>query len=172
MKITGSIIPADHVYKTVDNKWIVSGTYNTWATHESELYLPHGLCIYIRLITEHTGPLKGVLELRNALDDPRAESQPALKVDIQFNVTPDMVPIAEARLVLGGLRIPGPPLSERSAQRVDVAKMTLYLRLFDHTGELYDVSKAPMTIVFKAPIPSVDNHDTGPDGPGQHGPGE
>ena len=170
MRLTGSIIPADHVYKTVDNKWIISGTYNTWMTHEEELFLPSGLCLYIRLITESARQVRGVLELRNSADDPRVPMAPVLRVELQLSITPDMVPIAEARLVLGSFRVPGPPLQGRSPQRVDVAKMTLHFSLFDHNGELYEVSKAPLTIVFKAPPGSVGDHGPRSDDPGHIGP--
>jgi len=63
MKLSGSIIPADHIYRSVDGKWIIAGTYSIWHTTEEALYLPAGVHFH-RACLRHRRPTRNQRQRR------------------------------------------------------------------------------------------------------------
>jgi hypothetical protein len=157
MPIRGTVIIADQVYKTVDGKWVISGTYNNWFTKEEELHIPAGLHLYIRLLTESVGVYFGFIQITRDAADPRANAV-MLQLPTMIAVGPEGVPVVEAKLQLPGMRIKGPPLADREPGTIHEMKTTLrlFLALGQHaTPE--EVAYAPLQITFLGPPPEVQN---------------
>ena len=52
--IRGTLILADQVYRTRDDKWVIAGTYNSWSTPGKRLQI-HGFRVYLRIQVDTPG---------------------------------------------------------------------------------------------------------------------
>lgn len=172
MTLRGTLIIADQVYKTVENKWVISGTYNQWYTAEQTLISQAGLIMYIRLLTDSVGIYNGYICLTEDAADPRNDKY-VWKFPVQLPINTDGVPVAELKLVIPSLRIDGPPLASRQPGAVYVmsGKVRLFLGLADQTPT--EVAYAPLIVAFHGPNPGVDlghEQSDGDDRPEGNGP--
>src|SRR5579862_105413 len=91
-EIRGTLILSDNVYKTIDGKWVISGTYNRWFTPKDVLTI-HGINTYIRLLFEQLGVYSGTITVIAKEASPAAD--PILEIPFEITVTAECLPVYE-----------------------------------------------------------------------------
>ena len=152
MTLRGTILLADNVYRTVEGKFIICGTYNRVMTQLDAFAPTFGLFLYVRILVERGGPYQARLVISDETADPRTPVH-VLRQEFDVVVRPEEVPVHEGVLRMDGLslRCPVP-----AAQRVPgvVHQMRCCVRFFfkePADRDFSHIGECPLTISFTAP---------------------
>lgn len=147
--IRGTLILADQVYRSVEGKWIIAGTYSSWRTAQDVLTLT-ALNFYIRLQVERPGNYPCRLF---AIDRSGAPNLPLLWESVfDIKITESGIPVFETAIKLSDTAVRSPvPFAQRPVGKWLMLRTLVWLQVGDS-----DVASCPLDFVFVGPKAETD----------------
>ena len=153
MTLRGTIILADNIYRTVEGKWIISGTYNKIICPLEAFTPTWGLNFYVRILVEHAGLYDVHIKITDSSKDPR-EPEVLIENNSQITVRPSEVPVHEAMLKFDGISLRCPVLpDDRVPNQMYIHTCCFRLGMkAAHETEWSSIGETPLEIAFVRPM--------------------
>lgn len=143
-EIRGTLILADNVYHTDKGKWIISGTYSFWQTHQEELVIPM-MSVYVRLQFERLGTYRCRVSISDRMAPPHVP--PVINTQFEVKITETTPRLFEAGLQLPEIRQRGPiPVADRAPGSATKVSLLIALSCNEH-----DIASNDLDLVFCGP---------------------
>jgi hypothetical protein len=140
-EIRGTILLSDHVYPTVNNKFVIAGTLTTFWTKEPVLHIMQGLGVYCRVQVERAGEYQARILLIDTEKPPN--HQQIMEMNTKLNIKQPSIPM-EFAFQMPGFKVQYTPDHQPQPGKPTVVKFRVWLQVGNK-----EVASAPLLVVFK-----------------------
>lgn len=138
----GTVILCDHLYPSLNGKWVIAGTYTNWQARPGERHLDlPGLNVYVRFQVEKAGTYDcELLLIHRALP---SNAPAILRQQVRIEVIDPLTP-CEVGCVLPAFRVRCPNVPDAQAAALIGVPLLVWFKV---SGE--DVASCPLNVIFQ-----------------------